>query len=82
MVNIGEIIKQKLKERRKTVVWLAREMSCSRTNIYKIFEKSSIDTAELLRISSILEYDFFAVYSEQLGGEKGKRHHHHDTHSL
>ena len=39
MIDIGPIIKQKLKERKKTIVWLAENLSCSRTNVYKIFNK-------------------------------------------
>ena len=64
MVNIGPLIRQKLKESGKTVVWFAKQLSCSRTNVYKIFEKSSVDSADLMRISLILDYDFFAEYSQ------------------
>ncbi len=66
MVHIGELIKQTLKQRRKSVVWFAGELSCSRTNVYKIFSKKSIDTNDLLRISRILGYDFFQLYSKEL----------------
>ena len=62
MIDIGVIIREKLKERGKPVVWFARQLSCSRTNIYKIFDKRSIDTSELMRISKILDYDFFKLY--------------------
>ena len=72
MVNIGQLIKQRLKERGRTVVWFAKQLSCSRTNVYKIFEKTSLDTADLLRISLILDYDFFAEYS-RLYEEKVKK---------
>ena len=34
--------------------------------LYKIFEKPSIDTSLLLRISSILNYDFFKYYTDSL----------------
>lgn len=44
---------------------MAQQLSCSRTNLYKIFKKQSIDTSELLRISRILDYDFFKLYSEE-----------------
>lgn len=56
----------KMEERQKTVVWLAEQLSCSRTNVYKIFDKYSVDTEMLSRISSILEFDFFSVYSEDV----------------
>lgn len=69
VVSIGEQIRQTLKERRKTVVWFAAQLACSRTNVYKIFSKSSIDTNDLLRISKILNFDFFEAYSKQVKKE-------------
>ena len=66
LVHIGELIKQTLKEKRKSVVWFAGELSCSRTNVYKIFSKQSIDTSDLVRISRILNHNFFEVYSKEL----------------
>ena len=70
MLEIGLLIRQKLKERKRTIVWLAEKLSCSRTNVYKIFDKRSIDTDYLVRISDILDYDFFALYSEELKKRK------------
>lgn len=51
-------------------MWFADQLACSRTNIYKIFERTSIDTADLLRICTILDYDFFAEYSKRLKENK------------
>ena len=56
-----------MKEQGHTVTWLACKLSYSRTNVYKIYDKKSIDTDLLLRISSILQYDFFGLYSRELG---------------
>ena len=64
-MHIGQLIKQKMEEEGKTVSWLARELSYCRTNVYKIYDKKSIDTDLLLRISNLLHYDFFAVYSDE-----------------
>lgn len=58
-MHIGNLIREKLEEKQRMVVWLAHELSYSRTNVYKIFAKSSIDTHVLMRISQILRYDFF-----------------------
>lgn len=63
---IGLMIKAKLKEKKQSVVWFAGQLGCSRTNIYKIFGKKSIDTEELMKISIILNFDFFRVYSDKL----------------
>lgn len=65
-VFIGQSIKRILKERGRTVVWFAECLGCSRTNVYKIFDKHSINTDELMKISLILNYDFFRLYSDEL----------------
>lgn len=41
---IGERIKQELKRQGKTTVWLAKQLGCHRTNIYKIYSKSLVST--------------------------------------
>ena len=69
-MHIGQLIKQELEAQGRTVVGFARNMSYSRTNIYKIIERSSIDTDVLMRISALLEVDFFKVYSEYLKSKK------------
>jgi len=65
-IHIGKIIKEKLKEFGHSVTWLAKEINCNRTNVYKIFNKSSIDTHQLVRISLALRHDFFLYYSDFL----------------
>nr|WP_272960531.1 XRE family transcriptional regulator [Barnesiella viscericola] len=65
-MHIGNRIRDILTERGQSVVWLARQLSYSRTNIYKLFDKSTIDTGVLLRISIILHYDFFVEYSNEI----------------
>ncbi|MBQ6161668.1 MAG: XRE family transcriptional regulator [Prevotella sp.] len=72
MQSIGSLIKEKLLERNKTVVWFSKELGCSRTNVYKIFERTSVDTDDLCRISLILGYDFFKIYSEELSRQLKK----------
>lgn len=62
-MHIGIAIKEELEKQGKSVVWFAKQLSCHRTNIYRIFEKASIDTNILMHISQILEHDFFAAYS-------------------
>lgn len=65
-MHIGNLIRKKVKEQNKTSVWLAEQLSCSRTNVYKLYDKKSIDTDVLFRISSILRFDFFSIYSEEV----------------
>lgn len=67
MIHIGNCIRKKVEEAGKTSVWFARELGCHRMNIYKIYDKMTIDTGVLLHISKILEFDFFSLYSDDIG---------------
>lgn len=66
MIHIGKLIKQKLAEQGKTTLWLARQLSYNRTTMYKIYDKASLDSQMLFRISRIMNYDFFQEYSKEL----------------
>ncbi|MBO5250274.1 MAG: helix-turn-helix transcriptional regulator [Muribaculaceae bacterium] len=63
---IGQIIKTVIKEKGISIVSLAKDLSYTRANIYKILDKKSIDTDVLLKISIILEYDFFELYQHEI----------------
>lgn len=65
-ILIGQLIEQELHRQERTTVWFARKLGCNRTNAYKIFKRTSIDTDLLMRISLILNHDFFAIYSSNL----------------
>lgn len=39
---IGEIIKEELNKQGKTTVWLAEQLGCHRTNIYKVYGRATI----------------------------------------
>jgi len=64
-MHIGNILKEQLKKDGKSVVWLARELGCHRTNVYNLFEKYSIDTQLLSRISLIMNFNFFDLYKQE-----------------
>lgn len=68
-VHIGKEIKKKMRARKMTVVGLSRELGCHRTNVYRIFESPTIDSGILLRLSVILSYDFFKLYSKDLSSK-------------
>lgn len=68
-MHIGNRIKEVMKERKMSVVAFSRQLGCSRTNTYKLFEHYSIDTMQLLRISRILDHDFFEEYRQELQKE-------------
>ncbi len=63
---IGKRIKEKLKEQGRTVTWLAKQLSCTRENLYNIFAKNHINTQLLFQISQELNYDFFKEFSNCL----------------
>ena len=50
-IHIGSLIKEKMEERGLSVSDFAHALHYERTNIYKIFKRSSIDVDLLLRIS-------------------------------
>lgn len=65
-VAIGEIIKRELKNQGKTSVWLVEELGCHRTNVYKIYNRNTIDSGMLFHISKLLKVDFFKYFTEAL----------------
>lgn len=71
MEPIGTMIKEELERQERTVSWLARKLNCDRSNIYRLFQKHSVDTALLQRLSVILGRDFFQDLSNNLTIKKG-----------
>ena len=69
-IHIGTLIREKLKEEERSVAWFARKLHCDRTNIYKIFQKQHLDSELLLKISIVLDYNFFLHYSSLLDNDK------------
>lgn len=65
-MNIGKHIEEILRKQGKSArTWLATQIPCERTNVYNIFKRKSLDVRLLMRISVILEYDFFKELSEE-----------------
>jgi len=67
--HIGRLIKDKVKSSKFSVTEFAREINCSRRNVYTIFERESVDTELLKHISAVLDYNFFQYYIPQLDKE-------------
>lgn len=61
-IHIGYLIREQLKADNRSVGWLAREIHCTRNNVYKVFRKPSLDTDLLLRISNAMQFNFFQYY--------------------
>lgn len=64
MRPIGSLIKEELERQERSISWFARKLSCDRSNIYRLFQKNSIDTELLTRISIILNRNFFVEIAE------------------
>ena len=57
MINIGTHIRKKIDEQQQTIVWFSKQLCCSRTNVYKILNKNSIDTNELIRMTMDVNWE-------------------------
>ena len=66
MKPIGLLIKEELEKQERSITWFANKLSCDRSNIYRLFQKESIDTQLLARISILLGRDFFADLSKYI----------------
>ena len=69
MAHIGHLIREELKLQGRTVTWFAKAINCDRTNIYNIFERESIDTNLLIRISKALNRNFFEILTQELNSD-------------
>lgn len=68
--HIGRLIKEELQRQGRTITWLASQLNYSRQHMYYLLAHSFIYSDLLLRISEILDYDFFACYSNYLHRNK------------
>jgi hypothetical protein len=66
-MHIGGKIKERAKELRIGPTELGRMIKTSKQNVYSIFERDSIDTALLQKLSKALEFDFFTYYAAGAG---------------
>ena len=56
--HIGKMIQDELSRQGRTVVWLAKEIYCEKSNVYKLFKRKSIDFEQLLKICEVLNHNF------------------------
>ena len=64
-MHIGQRIKEVMAKKKVSVIAIAKEIECERTNVYNIFERESINTSLLQKFSIILKHDFFKELSEE-----------------
>lgn len=63
-MHIGKRIKEVMAERKVSVIWVAKQIECERTNVYNIFEREDINTGLLQKLCRVLNYDFFKELSK------------------
>ncbi len=73
MEPIGQLIKEELNAQERSVSWFARKLCIDRSNIYRLFQKNSIDTSLLTRISLVLNKDFFLMLSESIQNRRNSQ---------
>jgi len=67
VVEIGQKIKEVFDIRNMKLTDFADELGTVRQNVYRIFKKRHLDTGLLLKISQVLNYNFFQYYVAQPG---------------
>jgi len=60
---LGQLIKEELAAQERSVSWFARKLNIDRSNVYRLFQKNSIDTLLLARICRVLGKNFFEILS-------------------
>lgn len=68
-LHIGHMVKSVFDESGLSVAEFARRIHCERTNVYKIFDRQSIDVEILVKISEALEHNFLADVMKHYGLE-------------
>jgi hypothetical protein len=64
-LHIGQLIQDQLKKDQRSVGWLSRQIPCTRNHVYKLFKKASLDADLLLRISIVMQFNFFQYYTAE-----------------
>lgn len=62
IVEIGQKIKEVFDKRDMKLTEFADELGTVRQNVYRIFKKRHVDTGLLLKISRVLNFNFFEYY--------------------
>jgi len=63
MKPLVQLIKEELAAQERSVSWFARKLNIDRSNVYRLFQKNSIDTLLLARICRVLGKNFFEILS-------------------
>lgn len=61
-IEIGQKIKEVFDKQNRKLTEFADELGTVRQNVYRIFKKRHVDTGLLLKISQVLDHNFFQYY--------------------
>lgn len=65
-INIGSLIKLRIEECKINISRVCRFLDCTEEELNVILLEKSVDSDKLLKLSTLLEYDFFRLYSQYL----------------
>ena len=57
--TIGQLIKEEVYKQNLLITDFAKDICCERANVYKIFDRNTMDIEQLARISKVLNKNFF-----------------------
>ncbi|MDR0830328.1 MAG: XRE family transcriptional regulator [Prevotellaceae bacterium] len=63
-IHIGNMIKDKLFEQKRSIAWLAKEVGCHPSHLPRMLKKKSFDSDLLCRISCELNENFLEILSQ------------------
>ena len=64
-VDIGTEIKRKFEKSKMTQKEFGKLLGIPQQNVSRIFNKKSIETSKLIKISNVLGFNFFTLYSPE-----------------
>ena len=65
-IHIGHLIKEVFDRQGRRATWLASQLNCNRSNVYSIFNRENIDVETLIKLSRILQHNFFQDIANQM----------------
>lgn len=82
MIHIGREIRDTVKRKKVSISQLADMINKSRPLVYDIFERESIDTGLLQKLSEVLEFNFFSFYQSGYSAEEPQENYHARTENI
>lgn len=72
-MHVGRLIESIVRNQGRSPSWVARQLHMVRVNVYDIFQRESVDSGLLRRLSLILDVDLFRILSEDLQQTKAEK---------